>query len=583
MGAIGQAISPAALRTPPHSVEAEHSTLGSLLNDGTALALISDVVSAADFFRHEHRLIFGAITHLAGQGQPVDMITVFERLQVLGQVEDVGGLPYLNQLCESVTSSRNVRRYAEIVAERSTLRRLISTSDEIAAAAFNPQGRTVADIVSGCLAKMRQVAVAAHADGLGDEPPASFAVVPFADLATVEPAPPAYVWAGLVPAGHVTLLSAHGGTGKSLIALMLAVAVALGLPLFGIPTRRGVVAFYSGEDGAGLLRYRLRLVCHAMGVQVEDLAGRLFILDATDDDPTLFAEVTAGGRREGMTTATYAGLRDFAAMHAVSLLVVDNASDAFDASEIDRARVRGFMRALARLARERDSGVLLLAHVDKGTSRGDRGPNSEGYSGSTAWHNSARSRLFMARDKDGALTLEHQKHNLGKLREPLHLVWPEGGIPQLDEPVSGPVQGISDRTETRALLALLHEFFGRGEYVACAQNSTANAARVLSSQKGYPKRKPAEVFDLMRTAERQGLIERQSYRTADRKPRERWGLTTAGCDLIGVTAPTSVRAPPPHTPRCALGALGAPVAPAAPCDPNPALGALGALGAEATL
>jgi len=227
--------------------------------------------------------------------------------------------------------------------------------------------------------------------------------------------------------------------------------------------------------------------------------------------------------------------------------------------------------------------VLLLAHVDKGTSRGDRGPNSEGYSGSTAWHNSARSRLFMSRDKEGALTLEHQKHNLGKLREPLHLVWPEGGIPQLDEPVSGPVQGISDRTETRALLALLHEFFGRGEYVACAQNSTANAARVLSSQKGYPKRKPAEVFDLMRAAERQGLIGRQSYRNADRKERERWGLTTAGCDLIGVTAPTSVRAPPPHTPRCALGALGAPVAPAAPCDPNPALGALGALGAEATL
>ena len=226
-----------------------------------------------------------------------------------------------------------------------------------------------------------------------------FAVVPFNDLATAAPAAPTFVLEGLVPAGHVTMLAAHGGVGKSMVALMLAVAVALGLPLFGIPTRRGIAAFYSGEDGAGLLRYRLKLVCLCMGVSVDDLAGQLFILDATDDDPTLFAEVATAGRREGTTTATFDGLREFVNANNVSLLVVDNASDAFDASEIDRARVRGFMRALARIARERDAGVLLLAHVDKGTSRGDRGPHSEGYSGSTAWNNSARSRLFMSRDK----------------------------------------------------------------------------------------------------------------------------------------------------------------------------------------
>jgi len=379
-------------------------------------------------------------------------------------------------------------------------------------------------------------------------PPLPFAVVPFADLATVEPAPPAYVWEGLVPAGHVTLLSAHGGTGKSLIALMLAVAVALGLPLFGIPTRRGVVAFYSGEDGAGLLRYRLRLVCRAMGARVEDLAGWLFILDATDDDPTLFAEVTAGGRREGMTTATYAGLRDFATLHAVSLLVVDNASDAFDASEIDRARVRGFMRALARLARERDAGVLLLAHVDKGTSRGDRGPNSEGYSGSTAWHNSARSRLFMARDKDGALTLEHQKHNLGKLREPLRLLWPEGGIPQADEAPGPMVQDISDRTRTKALLKLMEEFAARGEFVTTATTSRTHAAKLLKQEATYPKVKDGEVFDLLRRAERAGYLERVEFRGTDRHTRERWQVSKAGAAFAGIAAGTAGTAATSYVP-----------------------------------
>jgi len=276
-----------------------------------------------------------------------------------------------------------------------------------------------------------------------------------------------------------------------------------------------------------------------MGVSVSDLAGWLFILDATDDDPTLFAEVTAGGRREGTTTATYAGLRDFATRHTVSLLVVDNASDAFDASEIDRARVRGFMRALARIARERDAGVLLLAHVDKGTSRGDRGQNSEGYSGSTAWHNSARSRLFMTRDKDGALTLEHQKHNLGKLCEPMRLLWPEGGIPQADEAPGPMVQGISDRTRTKALLKLIAEFAARGEFVTTATTSRTHAAKLLKQEATYPKVKDAEVFDLLRRAERAGHLERVEFKGSDRKGRERWQVSKAGADFAGILAATA--------------------------------------------
>jgi hypothetical protein len=368
-----------------------------------------------------------------------------------------------------------------------------------------------------------------------------FAVVPFADLAAAEAAPPAFVWEGLIPAGHVTLLAAHGGTGKSMVALMLAVAVALGLPLFGIPTRRGIVAFYSGEDGAGLLRHRLRLVCKCMGVNIEDLTGRLFILDATDDDPTLFVEVSAAGRREGVTTATFASLREFIAAHQVSMLVVDNASDAFDASEIDRARVRGFMRSLARIARERDAGVLLLAHVDKGTSRGER-TGTEGYSGSTAWNNSARSRLFMSRDKDGTLLLEHQKHNLGKLHDPVRLVWPEGGIPQADEAVGPVVQGIADRGHLKALLRLIAEFTARGEYVTTATTSRTHAAKLLRQEPSYPKLKDSEVFDVLRRAERAGHLERIEFKSADRHQRERWHVTEAGATFAGIAAATAATA-----------------------------------------
>ena len=375
-------------------------------------------------------------------------------------------------------------------------------------------------------------------DSLGLEAMLPFAVVPFADLSTSEPSPPTFVWEGWVPAGHVTLLAAHGGAGKSTIALMLAVSVALGLPLFGVPTRQGNAAFYSGEDGAGLLRHRPRLVCQGLDVCVDDLDGRLFILDATDDDPTLFTEVTIAGRREGVPTGTYSGLREFVAANAVSLVVVDNASDAFDASEIDRARVRGFMRALAGIARERDAGVLLLAHVDKGTSRRER-DDSEGYSGSTAWHNSARSRLFMNRDKEGGLLLQHQKCNVGMLREPLRLVWPEGGIPQADEAFGPVVQGIADRGQTKALLRLIAEFTERREFVTTATNSRTHAAKLLHQEPAYPKLKDCEVFDLLRRAERAGHLEKVGYKGTDRHPRERWQVTAAGAAFAGIPAATA--------------------------------------------
>ena len=360
-----------------------------------------------------------------------------------------------------------------------------------------------------------------------------FAIVSAADMLHAEPAAPLYWWQGYIPAGVVTLLGAHGGVGKSVFGLMFCVCLALGLPLFGIPTRRGNAAFFSGEDSAGLILYRLHWICRALGVNVANLAGRLHILDATEGDPALFHEVPIAGRRQGLTTPSYQALRKFVADNAIDVLVIDNASDTFDASEIDRARVRGFMRALAHIAQDRAGAVLLLAHVDKGTSRGER-TGTESYSGSTAWHNSARSRMYLSRDKDGALSLEHQKHNFGRLCVPLRLLWPEGGILQVDVPANGFVQHIADGTDTKALLRLLHTFYGRGEFVATDTRSRYHAAKVLGDEPTFPKRrKPGEVFQMLRDAERRGLVERETYKDRGRRDSERWKLTRSGLELVG--------------------------------------------------
>ena len=130
----------AQLRVPPHSIESESSVLGGLLLDNQAWDRVADLLIASDFYRHEHQLIFEAIGKLINNSKPADVITVFEALQGLGRADDVGGLVYLNALAQFVPSASNIRRYAEIVRERSILRKLISASDEIATRAFNPQG-----------------------------------------------------------------------------------------------------------------------------------------------------------------------------------------------------------------------------------------------------------------------------------------------------------------------------------------------------------------------------------------------------------------------------------------------------------
>ncbi len=147
----------AKLRVPPQSIEAEQSVLGGLLLDNGAWDRAADVVTEADFYRFEHKIIFGAIGALIGASKPADVITVYEHLQMAGKAEDSGGLQYLNALAQSVPSAANMRRYAEIVRERAILRKLIAASDEIATNAFNPQGRAVTQILDEAEGKIFKI------------------------------------------------------------------------------------------------------------------------------------------------------------------------------------------------------------------------------------------------------------------------------------------------------------------------------------------------------------------------------------------------------------------------------------------
>ncbi|HTW75164.1 MAG TPA: replicative DNA helicase [Steroidobacteraceae bacterium] len=133
--------------TPPHSVEAEQSVLGALLIDATAWDQVADVVSAADFYRPDHRLIFEALAELAAASHPGDVVTVSEQLERRGQLVQAGGLAYLGTLARDTPTAANVRAYATIVRERAMLRRLLEAGRRIAASVFAEQGQSARELV----------------------------------------------------------------------------------------------------------------------------------------------------------------------------------------------------------------------------------------------------------------------------------------------------------------------------------------------------------------------------------------------------------------------------------------------------
>ena len=137
----------AALRLPPHSVEAEQAVLGGVLLDNGAWDRIADLLAGAHFYRSEHRAVFDAVAALCEAGQPCDAVTVAERLDRDGQLDSSGGLAYLAELAENTPSAANIAAYAEIVRERAVLRELIRTSTEITDAAFRPEGRGALDLL----------------------------------------------------------------------------------------------------------------------------------------------------------------------------------------------------------------------------------------------------------------------------------------------------------------------------------------------------------------------------------------------------------------------------------------------------
>ncbi len=147
-----------ALKLPPHSVEAEQSVLGGLLLENEALDKIADILASADFYRHDHRLIFAHIGKLIEHNRPADIVTVAESLESSAELSGVGGIAYLGALAQNTPTAANIRRYAEIVRERAIMRKLVEVGSGIAESAYSPQGRDAQQLLDEAEAKIFQIA-----------------------------------------------------------------------------------------------------------------------------------------------------------------------------------------------------------------------------------------------------------------------------------------------------------------------------------------------------------------------------------------------------------------------------------------
>ena len=143
-------------KVPPHDEDAEQAVLGSMLTDSDAVMAAVEVLKADAFYREDNKTIYQAILNLYNKSEPIDIITLKDELESMGKFEQVGGFEYLASLPDKVPTTANVQKYIKIVDEKSVLRSLIKTANEIIDLGYN-QSEDVEDIMEGAERKIFDV------------------------------------------------------------------------------------------------------------------------------------------------------------------------------------------------------------------------------------------------------------------------------------------------------------------------------------------------------------------------------------------------------------------------------------------
>ena len=151
-------------KIPPHDTEAEQAVLGSMLTDKEAIINAIEVLKEEDFYREDNKTIYEAILNLYNRAEPVDVITLKSELSTMGKLEQVGGLEYLAELPDKVPTTANVDKYIKIVEEKSMLRKLILTANDIIKLGYD-ETQDVDDIMDSAEKKIFDMSQAKNQKG----------------------------------------------------------------------------------------------------------------------------------------------------------------------------------------------------------------------------------------------------------------------------------------------------------------------------------------------------------------------------------------------------------------------------------
>lgn len=267
----------------------------------------------------------------------------------------------------------------------------------------------------------------------------------------------------LIPDRNVTDLSGDGGLGKSLLALQLGIAITTKRDWLGTLPAPGAVLYVSCEDDRDEIMRRRNAVLAGMGLKPKDLQG-FHLLDLSSADTTELVATGKGGKLE--RTSLYAQIertiadirRKHPADEARACTIIDTRADMFGGNEINRGEVRKFIRDLRSLCSKHDMAILLLSHPSaSGMSSGS------GQSGSTAWGNSVRSRLYLTArqaEADAELdpdlrVLSSKKANYGPRGAEIVLRWSSGMFRAEDHSMAGTDKKTQERYHEQVFLALL--------------------------------------------------------------------------------------------------------------------------------
>jgi RecA-family ATPase len=330
---------------------------------------------------------------------------------------------------------------------------------------------------------------------------------------------------GLVPRRQVTILNGDGGVGKSLLALQIAAASALGCETIGLQPLAGRVVYLGAEDEADEFHRRLADIVYAHSRQLSDITD-FRLIPMADRDALLAVPDNKSGVMQ--PTANMAALIERLNEFRPGLLVLDTSADLFGGDEIKRNQVRQFISMLRKQAIELDMAVVLLSHPSVAGMQ-----TGTGSSGSTAWNNSVRSRLYLTRpdgkeetDPD-ARVLTNKKSNYGKTGAEIKLRW-EDGVFVLDDGKMPAVAGLMHGRHDEVFVSLLSKLNRQGQRLSPNPSQTY-AAKVMAAHaegKGISNRQFA--------AAQQRLLDKEVIRIVEEgSPSRRYRRLLVSAEIYG--------------------------------------------------